>query len=79
MSASCSSVSYGIVYICFSNGSTIVNYTLIMTPNEAAQARTDKGHEKMEQLLTQVLETRAGAVIPDFVAGSVTVTSTGIV
>ena len=60
-----------------SNGSTIVDYTLVMTPNEAAQTRADKGHEKMEEILTQVLETQAPSVIPGFVAGSVDVTATG--
>ena len=48
-----------------------------MTPNEAAQTRTDKGHETMEQILTPVLETPAPSVIPGFVAGSVDVTATG--
>ena len=60
-----------------SNGSTIVDYTLVMTPNEAAQTRAEKGHETMEQILTQVLETQAPSVIPGFVAGSVDVTATG--
>ena len=48
-----------------------------MTQNEAAQTRADKGHEKMEEILTQVLETQALSVIPGFVAGSVEVTATG--
>ena len=59
-----------------SEGSTIVNYTLIFTPNQKAEAQLEKGDRKMEYILAEVLEDNAARVIPDYVSGSVLVTAT---
>ena len=68
------------IYDChpfYSEGSTIVNYTLIFTPNQKAEAQLEKGDRKMEYILAEVLADNAARVIPDYVSGSVLVTATG--
>lgn len=56
----------------FSNGSTKVSYTIVSDP-----LPKEKSKESMEYLLTTYLEESGEEMLPDFVAGSVNVTSTG--